>query len=386
MRIFYFASIELGKANAANRHVLELCKAMTKRGHQFRVFVPKVERQLDEDSDNVNIRSVPSLNGKGRFLRNLTFFFFLPWVAFKDWMKWKPDYIYVRFMYLSWIAMLPLRLLTPIITVAELNGIRSLDIERGKLGKRIIRFQEYISLKLYHKVIGVSPELCYWAHDTSGILMENTASIGNGVPIDRFLPTTREEAQKYLGLNDQIHYIIFVGSFYPWHDTATLINSIPKIVESYSGRVKLLMVGDGEEREELISLAQELGVDDNICWTGRVDSQFVPYYINAADVCAALFPPGRHYFSPLKVYEYMSCSRPFVSTRLGASFDQELEKYNCGIFVSPNDHIEMAHAVIRLLNDPALGKAMGERGREVAASNYSWDIIAAKTEKFLLRF
>ena len=89
------------------------------------------------------------------------------------------------------------------------------------------------------------------------------------------------------------------------------------------------------------------------------------------------------YFSPIKVFEYMACGCPFVTTRLGSSYDDLIESCQCGILVPPNDPSALAQAVVQLLRNPEQCERLGRQGRQVAVERYSWAKIAERTEQFI---
>ena len=79
----------------------------------------------------------------------------------------------------------------------------------------------------------------------------------------------------------------------------------------------------------------------------------------------------------------MSCGRPFVTTRIGIAFDDEIESCRCGILVPPGDPIALGKAVVQLLNNPEERQRLGQRGRQAAVDQYSWATIAERTEQFI---
>jgi glycosyltransferase involved in cell wall biosynthesis len=384
MDIFYFASIRLGQANAANRHVLEVCNQLAERGHRIHLFVPFRRSPLVALHHRVEIVPVPVVYGFSLLLTTLSFYFALPWWAAGHFARVHPDVVYTRMTFLDWLAIVPLRVFFRFSYVPEVNGIRSMEAGGSAVKRWLIAWQEKITLRLSDKVIGVAPELCQWIVETGNLGPEQTVAIGNGVSTDVFQPMPAQHAQEALGLDVGLRYLTFVSSLTPWHDTSTLIQAMPRLLSEFPNVVRLLIVGDGPEKDHLVDLAQKLGVDHAIDWVGWVSSDRVPLYINASEICLAPFPAGRDYFSAIKVYEYMGCGRPYVTTRLGATFDDQLESCQCGVFVAPGDASALAEAVVDLLRDPEQRERLGRRGREVAVERYSWSRIAEQIERFIM--
>ncbi len=80
--------------------------------------------------------------------------------------------------------------------------------------------------------------------------------------------------------------------------------------------------------------------------------------------------------SPLKIYEYLSCEKPVVSSRI--SNLEFIEQQQAGILVEPENPEELAKAVIKLLKDKELRESMGKNGREYVVKNHSWEAIGRK--------
>jgi 1,2-diacylglycerol 3-alpha-glucosyltransferase len=63
-----------------------------------------------------------------------------------------------------------------------------------------------------------------------------------------------------------------------------ILKGFSKVIESKEDNVRLLMVGDGPNRQGLIDLANQLGVSSHVSFVGAVPIQDVPYYYQIADV------------------------------------------------------------------------------------------------------
>lgn len=53
---------------------------------------------------------------------------------------------------------------------------------------------------------------------------------------------------------------------------------------------------------------------------------------------------------------------------------------NCGIIVKPRDSQALVEVIIRLLKNPKLAKKMGENGRKLVESKYSWESISKQSD------
>ena len=188
------------------------------------------------------------------------------------------------------------------------------------------------------------------------------------------------ELRNHHSISENDYIVAFIGNLAPHHGIEYLIKSAP-IVLNVLPNTKFLIVGDGAIKKELINLSERIGVSDEIIFTGRVSYEIVPLYINMADVCVAPFIRARNErigLSPLKIYEYLACGKPVVASDIKGIGDL-LRNSNAGIAVTPEDPVELANAIIKLLKNEKLRKQMGKNGRKVMVNNYSWYHTAKKT-------
>lgn len=88
--------------------------------------------------------------------------------------------------------------------------------------------------------------------------------------------------------------------------------------------------------------------------------------------------------SPLKIFEYMACGKPVVTTRVGG-LDRLMAKHDCGIAVRAGDIEALAKAISELLSNPKLSEHYGTNGREAAVKYYSWSSISKRILEIVFR-
>jgi glycosyltransferase involved in cell wall biosynthesis len=125
-------------------------------------------------------------------------------------------------------------------------------------------------------------------------------------------------------------------------------------------KLRFLIVGDGPLKKNLMDRVLESGFQEEFIFTGMVDYNEIPLFINLADICVAPFISKRNDktgVSPLKVYEYMACGKPVVASRVeGLDF---LEEEGAGRLVEPEDVNDLEKALGDLLQDPGKGLQWG---------------------------
>lgn len=111
--------------------------------------------------------------------------------------------------------------------------------------------------------------------------------INNGIEIEKFLFNfdTRNKIRKNFSLNDSTILFVHSGGFRKPKNHLFLLEVFAKLV-SFFPSAKLLLIGDGEEKEKIISKAKTLNVYDNIIFAGSIPNVYD--YLSAGD--AFIFP------------------------------------------------------------------------------------------------
>jgi glycosyltransferase involved in cell wall biosynthesis len=107
----------------------------------------------------------------------------------------------------------------------------------------------------------------------------------------------------------------------------------------------------------------------------------VPVLLRSVDavVCTPWYEPFG--IVPL---EAMACGRPVVAAAVGGLKDSVVHGLT-GLHVRPRNPEEVAQALAAILGDPALARQLGEAGVQRVHSHYTWDNVAATTEKIYAR-
>ncbi len=130
------------------------------------------------------------------------------------------------------------------------------------------------------------------------------------------VPYDRQLAQK-LGISPSDRVIMYMGSFFYFSGLDEVIKQLPKFI-AMDPSIKLLLVGGGEQEEELRTLVSELGIESHVVFTGFVDFYELPRFMTLGNV--AINPlkvstvAGAAF--PHKVLQYMAVGLPTVSTKL----------------------------------------------------------------------
>lgn len=137
---------------------------------------------------------------------------------------------------------------------------------------------------------------------------------------------------------------------------------------------RFLIIGDGPLREELLRLADRLGLRERVRFLGhRADARAL---IGLLDV---LVVPSLTEGTPLIVLEAMAAGVPVVASAVGGIPDQVRQDKE-GLLVPPDDTAALGDALLELLQDPEAARLLGEAGRQRADSGFAHAAMVRKTE------
>lgn len=182
------------------------------------------------------------------------------------------------------------------------------------LEKFVYRYSDRVSA-ITHKLVeyiiknGAKPERCSF--------------LPTGADADSFYYQPKDkQLLENLGLSERDLILLFSGTFYKFSGLKEIICAIPSRLSDFSD-LRLLLVGGGEQFEELKQLVSELGLQGRVIMTGFVDYRDVPRYINVADICINPFIINdiTNIIFPSKVYQYLACEKPVIATRLSGMLD-----------------------------------------------------------------
>ncbi|MBV5341859.1 MAG: glycosyltransferase [Deltaproteobacteria bacterium] len=188
--------------------------------------------------------------------------------------------------------------------------------------------------------------------------------IYNGVSVSGYDVKSRTATRQGLGLAEHELVIGCVASLTEEKAHADLIRSFA-ILHNTHPHVRLVLVGDGPEFANLVSMSEQLGVRENICFTGQ--RQDVKSLYVAFDLFALVsYAEGL----PMAMLEAMAASLPVVVSAVGA-IPQVVTSMVNGILITPGDIDTIANSFIKLLQEPALRELLGRNARSELVANYS---------------
>lgn len=223
-------------------------------------------------------------------------------------------------------------------------------------------------------ITGVNEETSLYLQNEVGIPRNKIRTITNGIDLNKF--NNSSLSRQSLGLNAHDFVVAIVARLHPVKDHVSMIEAFRVLLNSFP-QARLLIVGDGEERQKLETLALELGLGGEIKFLGmRTD---VSEILSCVDVLSL---SSKMEGLPLCILEGMAAKKAIVATAVGGIPSVVSSGVN-GILVPPGDPSAMAAALLRLALEPAVRMAMGENGRRLVEQRYNLRAsVAAYTELY----
>jgi glycosyltransferase involved in cell wall biosynthesis len=377
-------------AGGQNVHVAALSKALARRGHDVTVYTRRDDESLPErvpfapGVEVVNVTAGPAKPiPKDELLPHMVE---LADGLAEDWAVSRPDIVHSHF----WMS-----------------GVATLDA----VGRPAIADSGHIPTVHTFHALGVVKRRHQGAADTSP---EERAWLEPGVgrEVDQVIATCSDEAfeLKALGVPSRHisvapcgvdldlftpdgpaetagrrHRILSVGRMVPRKGVDLVIRAMALLKDEGVDDVELLVVGGSDaatgdrdpEVERLSAIAHELGVDDRVQFRGQIGQDGMPSIYRSADltVCTPWYEPFG--IVPL---ESMASGVPVVAASVGGLIDSVVDGVT-GVHVPPRDPEAIASVVQSLLADDTRRTAFGAAGRARARTRYSWDRVAAETER-----
>jgi len=206
-----------------------------------------------------------------------------------------------------------------------------------------------------------------------GISADKVTVIPNAVDPDKFTlgGTPDGKLQKELGVGGKA-VLGFIGSFYAYEGLLLLLEALPLIMQERDD-VCVLLVGGGPQEELLKQKVGELGVENNVVFTGRVPHEQVQRYYDLVDlfIYPRLSMRLTNLVTPLKPLEAMAQGGLVLASDVGGHQELIRDGENGCLFKS-GDASDLARVAIQLLNEQARWPQLREGGRRYVEAERNW--------------
>jgi glycosyltransferase involved in cell wall biosynthesis len=262
---------------------------------------------------------------------------------------------------------------TPVI-IASRRWWRSLPPRRYRLANKL-------AFRLAHQVIANSPAVASSLQTEDHVPSTRIAVVPNFVDDDAFTPIPAEQRAamlRQLGVPDDALTLGIIANLSPVKDHRTLLRAVA-LLEPRWPRLHVVLVGDGECRTPLESLARELGIERRVHFAGlRPNVPNLHHLFGISVLCS------RSEGFPNSIVEAMAAARPVVATDVGGVADA-VSHGETGVLVPPANPQRLAAAIEELLLDPDRRHALGSAGLRRARARYGARTVLRSLEAVYTR-
>ncbi len=234
---------------------------------------------------------------------------------------------------------------------------------------QLLRIVERCTFLTAHTVITTNESLRTIALTRGHVPESSVFVVRTGPDADRLHPVSLENRPK-LGHRFNVAYLGVMGAT----DGVDLVVQAADLIVHRYGRqdIGFLLIGGGEQFENLVNMASSLDLGAFTTFTGRVSDDELVALLSASDVCVSPDPEnGLNENNTMnKTMEYMAMCKPVVA------FDLRETRYSAGdaaLYARPNDVEEFAAKILRLIDDATLRHTMGQIGLQRVRDELAWD-------------
>lgn len=177
--------------------------------------------------------------------------------------------------------------------------------------------------------------------------------------------TSSNALQNKYGLAN--HYCLYVGRLAPRKGLDYLLHALKKTTN-----IQCVIVGDGPQREYLLSLRENLGLRERVIFTGYVPKKDLRHLYATADFFVL---PSLAEGLPLVILEALASGTPVIASNVAGNSEIVLEGYN-GLMVPPRDVEALSKSMRMLTNDVGLREKMSENAKRTVGERFSWKNVA----------
>lgn len=353
MKILY--GITKSNFGGAQCYVFDLATEMQRQGHDVAVLCGGdgiLVRKLE--GEKIRIIPIKKMRRDVYIGEEIESFFKILKVLKKE----KPDVFHINSSKMGGLGGL----------AARLSGVKKIiftahgwafNEPRPGWQKILIKFLAWITVLISHKTICVSKktrkQIAHWPFAEKKLFV-----VYNG--ISKFDLTERTESKFTVGTTGELHKI-------KGHDI--LLQAWQKFIRGRDA--KLVIINDGEERENLVNMAKNLGISDSVSFKGFIDN--ARSFLSNFDIFVF---PSRSENLPYSILEAGLAGLPVIASAVGG-IPEIIESGSNGILVPP-ENVEILLSSLILFNDnPRMRDRLGANLKASIQENFSFEKMVEKT-------
>lgn len=371
MKIAYIANTRFPSEKAQSDHVMAMCSAFAALGHSVTLYVPNRQSAVHVDpftyydiQKTFDVIRVPCLDlvrfGKiGFWIQSVSFIFSLKKILW----RYQADIVYSRILH-----------------IFLLSGFLGLRVWESHAAHRSLWARLVMKHRLDRIVVLTGAgrdELVRQGFRKDQIFVEPDAvdpRLFDAMP-------DRENARRDLDIPEGVFLLLYTGKFTTMGMKKGLDEAIESVrrLRASGARVALLAVGGTPE--ELRTYASSRSSDIRLL--GHVPQNDLKRFYAAADAVIMPFPYTEHfakYMSPLKLFEYLLCKRPIITTDLPSVRD--ILDESAAFFAKPNDVDSLVSSIRSVMDHPEDAARRSARAGEIGM-RHTWGKRASRIVAWL---
>ncbi len=188
--------------------------------------------------------------------------------------------------------------------------------------------------------------------------------IPNGIELSAFQQPAERVPRQRFGFSDQDVVLVYVGRLGPEKNLAFLLRAFAGLVVAFP-HARLLLVGDGPERENLEDRVVRSNLEGKVFFAGMVEYDALPSYLAACDAFVTASVTEVH---PLSLIEALAAGLPAVGIESPGIADTIVDGVNG--YLAPNDLAAYTAKLARLVGEPETRRRMAQEARR-SSEQYS---------------
>lgn len=228
--------------------------------------------------------------------------------------------------------------------VSERNHLSASDNHSGGLiAKQMLRFMAWAyphadGVVAVSKGVGIDLARCI------GLNPKSVTVVYNPIDVDAVKQLSQKDVSHPWLRPNEPPVVVAIGRLTPQKDFLTLLRAFARLRQTQN--VRLLILGEGELRQQLETLIRELGLQDQVSLPGFVNNPFAYLSRSALFVLSSAWEGF-----PNVLAQAMACGTPVVSTACPSGPEEMLENDRWGRLVPVGDNVALANAMLATLQE-----------------------------------
>lgn len=225
------------------------------------------------------------------------------------------------------------------------------------------------------KIVCVSQDIYKVSLEKEKISTQKLEVIRNGIDINKFVNATSKDEYllNQLGIKTDAFVIGTVGRLSRIKNQMFLMDAFKHLFSAHSD-TRLIVIGDGPLKQDLIEHVDEIGLRGKVLFLG--ERKDVASLMKLFDVFVL---PSLSEGISLVILEAMAAGLPIIATNVGGNLELIKEGEN-GFFVSLGNPLYLSSAIERLMQDSKLRRSISENNRKKALAEFDIAVMCKKYE------